>query len=94
MAATARLPMLLGVFMLLALGWPSATLAAGADAASVVGTPIRSVYFRPPTGAPSDRPLQVLIALHGMGGDGEVFSRDLAEQADKYGWAIGAPTIA
>jgi pimeloyl-ACP methyl ester carboxylesterase len=94
MAATSRLAILLGVLTLLALGWPSASLAAGPDAASLVGTPIRSVYFRPPAGAAGDRPVQVLIALHGMGGDGEIFSRDLIEQADKYGWAIVAPTIA
>jgi pimeloyl-ACP methyl ester carboxylesterase len=96
MLITGRPWMLLSclALFLVAMSWPSATLAAGADAASLVGTPIRSVYFRPPANAPMDRPLQILIALHGMGGDGETFSRDLTEQADKYGWAIVAPTIA
>ena len=37
--------------------------------------------------------LQVLLALHGMGGSGEDFSKDLFEQADTYGWLIVAPTI-
>jgi pimeloyl-ACP methyl ester carboxylesterase len=96
MPIASRLAILLSclALVMLAMSWPSAALAAGPDTASVVGAPIRSVYFRPPAGAPSDRPLQVLIALHGMGGDGEVFSRDLTDQADKYGWAIVAPTIA
>src|SRR5205085_6400354 len=34
-----------------------------------------------------------LVALHGMGGTGEEFSKDLVEQADRYGWMIVAPTI-
>jgi pimeloyl-ACP methyl ester carboxylesterase len=77
--------------VMLAMSWPTA--AAGTDAANLAGTPIRSVYFRAPTNAPPDRPLQVLIALHGMGGDGQVFGSELADQADRYGWAIVAPTI-
>jgi pimeloyl-ACP methyl ester carboxylesterase len=35
----------------------------------------------------------VLVALHGMGGNGESFARELAEQADKYGWILVAPSI-
>jgi pimeloyl-ACP methyl ester carboxylesterase len=57
-------------------------------------TPIRSVMLRMPQGGtdPSE-PLQVLVALHGMGGNGPDFSRDLTDQADRYGWVIVAPTI-
>jgi pimeloyl-ACP methyl ester carboxylesterase len=63
-------------------------------ASPLLGTPIRSVYVRSPRGAStSTRPLQVLLALHGMGGTGEEFSRELVEQADHYGWVIVAPTI-
>jgi pimeloyl-ACP methyl ester carboxylesterase len=39
------------------------------------------------------KPVQVLLALHGMGGSGEDFARDLFDQADHYGWLIVAPTI-
>ncbi|MGI9147239.1 MAG: alpha/beta fold hydrolase [Chloroflexota bacterium] len=60
----------------------------------LAGTSIRSVYIRAPRTNPSPgKPLQVLLALHGMGGNGEDFSRDLVEQADHYGWLLLAPTI-
>ncbi|MDQ3811043.1 MAG: alpha/beta hydrolase [Chloroflexota bacterium] len=36
----------------------------------------------------------MLLALHGMGGAGEAFSRDLVDQAEEYGWLLVAPTIA
>jgi pimeloyl-ACP methyl ester carboxylesterase len=35
----------------------------------------------------------VLLALHGMSGNGEAFSKDLVEQADHYGWLLVAPTV-
>jgi poly(3-hydroxybutyrate) depolymerase len=57
------------------------------------GTPIRSVLLRMPAGPPADGAMQVLLALHGMGGNGPDFSRDLTEQADRNGWLIVAPTI-
>jgi pimeloyl-ACP methyl ester carboxylesterase len=84
------------VLMLVALVWPIGSVAAaGAGANSpLVGTPIRSVHVRAPRGAASaTQPLQVLLALHGMGGSGEDFARDLVEQADTYGWLLVAPTI-
>jgi pimeloyl-ACP methyl ester carboxylesterase len=63
-------------------------------ASPIIGTPIRSVYVRAPRGASlATRPLQVLLALHGMGGNGEDFSKELIESADRYGWVIVAPTI-
>jgi pimeloyl-ACP methyl ester carboxylesterase len=63
-------------------------------AGALVGTPVRSVYVRAPKGGTlPGRPVQVLLALHGMGGNGEAFSKDLIEQADRYGWLIVAPTI-
>jgi pimeloyl-ACP methyl ester carboxylesterase len=54
---------------------------------------IQDVCIRPPQGSP-DRPLQVLIALHGMGGSGADFGAALASHADANGWLIVAPTIA
>jgi S-formylglutathione hydrolase FrmB len=60
----------------------------------LAGTPIRSVFVRLPQGGQSPgKPLQVLLALHGMGGNGQDFSKELLEQADHNGWLIVAPTI-
>jgi pimeloyl-ACP methyl ester carboxylesterase len=67
-----------------------------AVASPLVGTAIRSVYVRTPRAAAQlvgRAPLQVLLVLHGMGGNGEEFSRELIESADHYGWLIVAPTI-
>jgi pimeloyl-ACP methyl ester carboxylesterase len=80
----------------LACAWTVATpaVASGGLNGALVGTPIRSVHVRGPNGgAQPGQPLQVLIALHGMGGNGDDFSRDLVEQADRYGWLLVAPTI-
>jgi pimeloyl-ACP methyl ester carboxylesterase len=57
------------------------------------GKEVRSVYVRAPQTASTDQPLQVLIALHGMGGNGTDFGGALASQADAHGWLIVAPTI-
>jgi pimeloyl-ACP methyl ester carboxylesterase len=54
---------------------------------------VQDVFIRPPQAAPDDQPLQVLIALHGMGGNGPDFGGALAAQADAHGWLIVAPTI-
>jgi pimeloyl-ACP methyl ester carboxylesterase len=37
--------------------------------------------------------MQVLLALHGMGGNGQDFAKELLDQADHNGWLIVAPTI-
>jgi poly(3-hydroxybutyrate) depolymerase len=70
---------------------------ATADPANTVvdplaGTPIRGVYVRAPQTL-TTKPLQVLLALHGMGGNGPDFSRELIAQADRNGWLLVAPTI-
>ena len=60
----------------------------------LAGTPIRSVYVRlPQSGLAPGRPMQVLLAVHGMGGNGQDFSKELLEPADRNGWLIVAPTI-
>ena len=72
----------------------TAPVAAAPGVNAFAGTAIRSVYLRmPQRGATPGKPLQILLALHGMGGNGESFSRELVEQADKYGWLLIAPTI-
>jgi pimeloyl-ACP methyl ester carboxylesterase len=84
---------LLGIGVWLA-ALPAAADPADNPGAALDGTSIRSVMVRLPQGAASsEQPLQVLLALHGMGGNGTDFSRDLIQQADRYGWVIVAPTI-
>ncbi len=83
------------VVLIVSLLWPTAALA-GANpigSAALSGTSIKSVYVRAARGASPKAPQQVLVALHGMGGNGEAFGRDLVEQADQYGWLLVAPTI-
>jgi poly(3-hydroxybutyrate) depolymerase len=67
---------------------PSFSVLRAAGAAEV-----RDVYVRPPQASPDGQPLQVLIALHGMGGNGADFANALASQADAHGWLIVAPTV-
>jgi len=76
--------------------WPTTVSVAASPGvnSALVGTPIRSVFVRAPRGGTQPgKPLQVLLALHGMGGNGEAFAKDLVEQADHYGWLLVAPTI-
>src|SRR5579871_1603138 len=56
------------------------------------GAEVSGVYVRLPSTNPSG-PLKVLVALHGMGGNGADFGSALAAQADANGWVIVAPTI-
>src|ERR1700730_6107190 len=70
---------------------PSVAMLRAAGAAEV-----QDIYIRPPETSPdgqAGQPLQVLIALHGMGGNGTDFGNALASQADAHGWLIVAPTI-
>lgn len=53
---------------------------------------IQDVFIRLPATDPGDA-LQVLVALHGMAGNGQDFGGALAAQADANGWVIVAPTI-
>jgi pimeloyl-ACP methyl ester carboxylesterase len=85
-----------GLFVAASIVWmPSVpALAAPPVNSALVGTQVRSVFLRmPQRAAVPGKPLQVLLALHGMGGNGEDFSKELFEQADHYGWLIVAPTI-
>ena len=54
---------------------------------------VQDVYVRAPQNAPAGEPLQVLIALHGMGGNGPAFAAAFASLADAQDWLIVAPTI-
>jgi pimeloyl-ACP methyl ester carboxylesterase len=77
-----------------------ALVAPGAVSASTVtelavtgGSEVKNVYLRMPQSGAPDQPLQVLIALHGMGGNGPEFVAPLTAQADQHGWILVAPTI-
>jgi pimeloyl-ACP methyl ester carboxylesterase len=82
--------------LLLAPGGQKAFAAQGPSFASLRlagASEIQDVYVRPPSNVSPDEPLQVLIALHGMGGNGPDFGGAFASQADAQGWLIVAPTI-
>jgi pimeloyl-ACP methyl ester carboxylesterase len=93
-----RLRPLLAILALtvLAPGGAKAFAAQGPSAAalrSAGAAEIHDVYIRAPQNVADDRPVQVLIALHGMGGSGADFGNALSNQADEHGWLIVAPTI-
>ena len=53
-----------------------------------------SVYIYTPSNAASfDRPLQVVFALHGLGGEGRGFCQGFLSAAERNGWVIVAPTF-
>jgi pimeloyl-ACP methyl ester carboxylesterase len=55
---------------------------------------VPSVHLRfPPGDLQSNAPVQVLVALHGMGGNGEHFASRLGREADRNHWLVVAPTI-
>ncbi len=66
-------------------GVPS--VAAGAE----VGALQIEVY--PPARPAAGQPVPVLVALHGMGGDGPGFAAPLLDQAQRNGWLVVAPTF-
>ena len=47
-----------------------------------------------PTKAAAAQPLQVVIALHGVGGAGKDFAAPLVQEAERNGWLLVAPTFA
>ncbi len=46
-----------------------------------------------PTNAAARGPLQVLVTIHGMGGDGAGFCQNLINRAEQNGWIIVSPTF-
>src|SRR3954471_14475778 len=54
---------------------------------------VPAVLIHPPRDMPLGKPLQVLVALHGMGGNGDQMASQLAAQADRNHWLLVAPTI-
>lgn len=46
-----------------------------------------------PNNAEHFQPVQILVAMHGMGGDGVNFCQNLLAAADRNGWIVVAPTF-
>ncbi len=94
---TVSLRLVLGLIVLMTIAPGSSTvLAAGPSIVALRAagaSQIRDVFIRPPQRMPDGEPLQMVVAIHGMGGNGVDFGGALASQADRHGWLIVAPTI-
>ena len=53
----------------------------------------KDVFIHLPPNATAHQPLRVLVALHGMGGQGSTFAKDLVQESDRNHWILVAPTI-
>ncbi|MEP7199309.1 MAG: hypothetical protein ABI874_05780 [Chloroflexota bacterium] len=70
------------------------------DTLNAANAPTVAPAFKPyaffvhiPPDASVDQPLQVVVALHGIGGEGKSFSASLVKEADRHHWLLIAPTI-
>jgi pimeloyl-ACP methyl ester carboxylesterase len=75
---------------------PELRLTPAKDAAPPVQTwPINGIdlFIHMPPDATQSAPLQVVLALHGMGAKGEAFAECLVTEADRNGWLLVAPTL-
>src|SRR5205823_13124815 len=78
--------------LLLCLGPSSAQAAGPAEAPASFDR--ASVYvYTPSNAARIDHPLQVVFALHGMGGEGRGFCQGFLNAAERNGWVVVAPTF-
>lgn len=95
-----RLLLVLALVALLVPGGARAFAAPGPSFANLRArgaAEVKDVFVHLPNGATPDQitePLQVLVALHGMGNNGADFGNPLVSQADAHGWLLVAPTIA
>src|SRR5205814_3154287 len=71
----------------------------GVSVPEAIATPAGPVYepypsyIYIPTHAEERQPLQVVLALHGMGGEGKAFGANMIKEAERNGWLLVAPTI-
>jgi predicted esterase len=72
---------------------PARTVLAPVARAAELPAAIPSIYLHAPRDLPSGAPLQVLVALHGMGGNGEQFAANVIREAERNQWLLVAPTI-
>jgi pimeloyl-ACP methyl ester carboxylesterase len=91
------------VLLALAVWVSTPPLAGGTDAllVALAAEPVRpadpanvpGVFVSLPRNVEPGAPLQVLVALHGMGGNGEQFAASVLPAADRNHWLVVAPTI-
>src|ERR1700736_4933880 len=72
---------------------PARTALAPVAIAAELPAGIPSVYLHLPKDLPTNAPVQVLVALHGMGGTGEQFASNLMGESERNHWLLVAPTI-
>jgi pimeloyl-ACP methyl ester carboxylesterase len=83
------------IFALVLVLWtmPARTVLAPVAKAAELPAGIPSVYLHLPKELPTTTPVQVLVALHGMGGNGEQFASNLLRDAERNHWLVVAPTV-
>jgi pimeloyl-ACP methyl ester carboxylesterase len=81
-----------------AVGAPNATKPTTAVASNVKPPATffdsKALFIHVPPDAANRPALRIVVALHGMNGQGEAFASSLLAEADKNGWVVIAPTIA
>jgi pimeloyl-ACP methyl ester carboxylesterase len=84
------------VFAMVLVLWsmPARTALAPVARAAELPAGIPNVYVHVPKDVPQGgQQLEVLVALHGMGGNGEQFASNFLAEADRNHWLLIAPTI-
>jgi pimeloyl-ACP methyl ester carboxylesterase len=71
---------------------PARTALAPVATAAELNAAVPSVYVHRPKISTSE-PLQVLVVLHGLGGNGEAFASNVLAEADRNHWLVVGPTI-
>ncbi len=66
--------------------------AQASDAYTIVDKEV-GLYIYVPANAAQFAPVQILVTMHGMGGDGQSFCQNLLATAERNGWIIVAPTF-
>lgn len=66
---------------------------AGTGVVSATTPPDDDYFLYIPSNAAARGPLQVLVTVHGMGGDGAGFCQNLINRAEQDGWIIVSPTF-
>lgn len=64
-----------------------------AQASSAYTIKENDLFIYVPSNANQHQPVQVLVAMHGMGGDGATFCQNLLAAAERNGWVVIAPTF-
>ncbi len=78
-------------FALLLIGTLAGT--SGVSATTTPTNPDGDFFLYIPTNAAARGPLQVLVTVHGMGGNGTTFCQNLINCAEQDGWILVSPTF-